>query len=284
MTRRQTWLRTAYRAHTVLTLVVVATLLVLNFTDVLSGEVALLLFLKIELPLAAVFLVFTALRFTRRGRSPEATDSGFLDRLETEEPLLRPVVLELRAFGSLGLAVAGKRQVPPGAKWFGYAKGSLTFAVVMVVVSVVELVVVHVLVPWAWLRIVLLVLTAWGVLFVFGFFATRIVRPHFITEGMLHLRWGHQAVLTTPLSNIVSAARLTNHSHTHPHIEGGRLILTQFQSTNLLIRFDVPVAAAAPVSKKHLPAGFRASEVQLYVDDPDGFLHVLSQFPNVVTT
>lgn len=284
MTQRRTWLRTAHRAHTALTIVVVVTLLVLNRTGALSGGMALRLFLMIEVPLLLIFLAITVLRFERPRGSSDSTGTGFLDRIEKEEPLLRPVVTEIRAFGSLWLVVARKRQVPSGAIPFGYTKGTMTFPLVMVVLSLAELVIVHILVPWDWLRIVLLILTIWGVLFILGFFATRIVHPHFITNEALHVRWGYSTVLATPLTNIVSATPHVNHAHTQPHVEDERLILTQFQSTNVLIRFVEPVAAAAPVSKKKKPADFQATEVQLYVDDPDAFLQTLQPLLDEVTT
>ncbi|MGO1435664.1 MAG: hypothetical protein ACTHV4_08765 [Canibacter sp.] len=284
MTQRRTWLRTTHRAHTLLTVMVVITLLALNLAGKLSSDMALRLFLVIEVPLLLVFLATTALRFRHLARSTDAEEVGFLDRLEIEEPLLRPVVVEFRAFGSLCLAVARKRQVPQKARPFGYTKGSMTFPAVMIAVSLAELVIVHMLVPWEWLQIVLLVLTVWGVLFFLGYFATRVVHPHFVTNEALHLRWGHPTVLSTPLTNIASVTPHTSHAHTQPEVQDERLILTQSQSTNVRIRFSEPVATAAPVSKKNRPADFHAREVQLYVDDPEGFLQALRPLPDEVTT
>lgn len=278
MTQRPTWLKMAHRLQAAFTLLVLITLLTLNLTGAISTGTAVLLFIVIELPLLILFGVFTFLRF--RGRdSASSISMGFLDRLEAEEPLLRPAVSELRTFQSLGLLILGRRRVPAGAEPFGYTKGTMTFPLVMVALSLVELVVVHILVPWHWLRIVLLVLTVWGVLFILGFFASRIVHPHFIANGALTLRWGQQTVLTAPRSHIASAAAHTNHVHTQPHIDGETLTLTQFQSTNVLIRFTEPLPAAAPLAKKHLPPDFHALEVQLYVDDPGGLLHALEPEP-----
>src|SRR5690625_7864383 len=101
---------------------------------------------------------------------------------------------------------------------------------VFFVLSLVELLIVHVVVPWQWLRIVLLMLTIGGVLFVAGFFATRVVHPHFVTAGVVHLRWGHRTVLTTPLSHGGSVIPHTNRSHTQPYAAAERLVFTQAQS------------------------------------------------------
>lgn len=266
-----------------LTILVVLTLLVLIRIEAVSGGVALHLFLMIELPLLVVLVTISVLRFRHLGRESGRSETGLLNRLVAEEPLLRPVVAELRTFESLVLAIRGKRKTPPGAAWFGYSKGAMTFPAVMIGVSLVELVIVHILVRWPWLQLVMLVVTAWGVLFILGYFASRIVYPHFITDGTLHLRWGHQTVLTTPLANVTAVAPHVNHAHAQPGIESERLILTQFQSTNVLIRFADPVAASAPVSRKHLPTDFHATEVQLHVDDPEALLRAFRSLPDEVT-
>lgn len=101
------------------------------------------------------------------------------------------------------------------------------------------------------------------------------LHPHVVTDDHLRLRWGHLIVLSSPLTNIAAVARHANHAHTQPQIEGERLILTQAQSTNVLVRFAEPVAAEAPVPKESKPADFHAQEVHLYVADPDGLLHAL---------
>lgn len=268
--------------HTALSVLVVLTLLVLRVTGVISTGTAVLLFLAVELPLLLVFFVLTVMRF--RQRDPvNAGELGFLEHLESEEPLLRPFVSEMRTFGSLFLLIRGKRLAPSDSTTFGYNKGAMTLPLILVALSVGELAVVHVIVPWTWLRITLLVLTVWGMLFIGGFFAHRVVYPHFIAGDTLHLRWGRQTVLITDVSNIASATLQVNYAHTQPHAEGTRLILTQLQSTNVLIRFAEPVAAAAPVSKKTLPADFHATEVELYLDDPDSFLRLVRSTPEATS-
>lgn len=293
MRQRRSRLRTVHRAHTFITVLAVATLVALNLTGHIGGGMALRLFLLIEVPLLLAFLLITLLRFRSFGRSggddetseaPGSQRLGLLDRIEAEEPLMRPVVAEIRAFGSLILVIGRKRRVPDGARPFGYAAGSMAFPVVIIALSLVELAVVHVLVPWPWLRIVLLVLTVWGVLFMLGFLSTRVVYPHFLTGNALHLRWGYRSVLETPLSNIVSVTAHSDHAHTQPYAEGERLILTQFQGTNVLLRFAKPVPAIMPMTKKQTPADFHVREVQLHVDQPDAFLRACTPLPDGAST
>lgn len=278
MTQRRTWLRTAHRAHAGLTIVLVLTLLALRLSDLVTGDMALRLFLAIELPMLAVFTIITTLRLREVARTPDPPDAaarGFLDRLAAEEPLLRPVVVEIRSFLSLCLAIRGRRRVPAAASGYGYTQGTMTFPIIMVALSLVELVVVHLLVPWPWLRIVLLVLTVWGVVFMLGYLATRVVNPHLVSADALTLRWGHHAVLTTPMANVASAQRHTDYAHTEPHAERDRLVLTQFQPVNVRVVLTEAVAVDPPVARRRRPADFRARELLLSVDDPDAFVRAV---------
>lgn len=280
MARGPSLLRTLHRADAVLTLSLAIVLVVLRLTGLISDHATLTIVLVVEVPLLLLFVVVTILRFRRRPEVTSPSRTSLLDRLVDEEPLLRPAVYELRAFAALLLLLGGKRRVPPGAIPFGYTRGTMTLPLVLIVLSAVELVVVHFLVPWDWLRLLLLILTIWGVLFMLGVLALRVVHPHLVHEGRLHLRWGRDSVLATPLVNIRRAVRLVNHAHTQPEIIGQRLVLTAFQSTNVLILFAEPVVAVAPVSKRRRPPGFRAVEAQLYVDRPDDFVEALNRSPD----
>jgi hypothetical protein len=275
MAQQRRWTRTAHRAHAGVTVVVLATVSVLNLTGRIDGGTALRLFLAVEVPMLVVFVVLTVLRLRHVVSTPAGDDRSLLDRVVAEEPLLRPAVSELRYGHSLVLAVAGRRRVPAGATPFGYTRGTMGVPVAIGVASLVEVVVVHLLVPWQWLRMILLVLSIWGVLILAGYFASRVVHPHLVIDDRLHLRWGRMTVLTTPLANVSSVSRRANHAHTQPHVDGDRMILTQFQSTNVVVRFVDPVSADAPVSTKERPADVQVTEVQLYVDDPERFRRVV---------
>lgn len=270
-------IRSLHRAQAGITVAVLAVLVGLRFTDVLSTGSTLLLFFIVEVPLLILFAAVTAVRFARIRPSPHTPETGAFDRIVAEEPLLRPAVTELRFFACLGRLLARRHKVPPGALPFGYAKGTMTVPVVMVALSVFELAIVHLIVPWPWLRIALLVLTVWAVLYVLGFFATLIVHPHLIASEQLQLRWGLKTVLVTPLSNVREVTPHTNHAHVRPHAEEALLVLTLSLSTNVRLRFTVPVPASPPVSKRGRPVDFHATEVWCRVDDPAAFVQALSK-------
>ena len=78
-----------------------------------------------------------------------------------------------------------------------YARGRLPVGLVFAGLAVVELVAVDLLVPWerlggfAWLRLVVLPASAYGVVWVALWMVAERTRPHLVTDEGLVLRWGH---------------------------------------------------------------------------------------------
>src|SRR5699024_6241030 len=269
MSTRSRRLRTAHRLHMGVSAVVLLTLAVLNLIGILDRRSALLLFVLIELPLLLLFAVLTILRWRRLGRAEGADGPGLLDRLVAEEPLLRPVAFEIRAFQSLILALAGRRRVPEGSVPFGYTRGMMTLPVALAVVSLVEVLVVRLLVPWLWLRILLLLLSVWGMLFLFGLLATRVVHPHFVGGDVLPMLWCRTTVLPSPRRAVAAALRRRQHTDSHPRAEDGLLVLSQWPSTDVRLHFTDPVRAAPSGGAREPLTESRASEVSLNVDEPE---------------
>ena len=269
-TKRRT-LKLLHRVHALLTVIVLIASITLYWTGVLTGFAATLMFVAVELPLLIVFVIISAVRF-RGARSRERKNTGFLDRLVEEEPLLAGPAVEIRAAASLGRWVARRPNVPAGAAAYGYANGSAMIPIVMIVASVIELAVVHVLVPWQWLRILLLVLTIWAIVFVLGYLSMRATHPHLVDNENLTLRWGREVVVRIPLTEIVDAQFHTGYRYTHPEINGETLVLPASQGTNVRLEFAEPVSATPPISRRHRPSDYRASEVLLGVDEPESFI------------
>lgn len=108
-------------------------------------------------------------------------------------------------------------------------------------------------------------------------FAARVVHPHVIAGGTLRLRWGDRVVLSTPLANIRTVARIADHARTQPELEDGRLVLTQFTTTVVRIDLVEPVDALAPFRRRGRPDREPVSELRLHVDDPSAFVRALGE-------
>lgn len=271
--------RVFHRAHTVVTVLTAVTLLTLGLSNIIPPHRALSYFLMIELPLLVVFVILSGMRLRKVIQHKRATGTSFTDALLQEEPLLKPAVFELRAYRHLWLALRHQRFVPEGAVAFSYTKGSYSIPTALMAASMIEMVALHFLIPWQWLRIVLVLVNVWGVLLLLGMIAGRTVRPHLVTGDELQVQWGHSSVLRTPVANIRSVTKTVNYLHHQPHIDGGRLFLCSFQSPNVLLEFTAPVPTDPPVGRKKKPKDFRASSIHLFVDDPDCLVNTIRGIP-----
>ena len=101
------------------------------------------------------------------------------------------VVLEIGIWRSLFLWVT--RRVSgqgPGVEACSYAKQVSPLFAVFIFVSAIELPVVRILLPWDTVRLVVDVLSVWGLLWMVGMLASVRVFPHLLDEDGLRIRYG----------------------------------------------------------------------------------------------
>lgn len=175
-------------------------LLVLESVLVVTGRLSLgtaaVIFVVLEtsLGLIAVGQLAGGVRRYRQRRAGGADrESAVLNALAAVLP--GPVAFlvrhELLAWSSMVLLLRRRKHgVSPGAVQVSYDAALRPLGLVLVGLSVVELVVFELVVPWQPVRLALLVLGVWTLLFVLGLVAANIVRPHVITDDELLLRFG----------------------------------------------------------------------------------------------
>ena len=165
---------------------------------VIAGIEVLLLLVGI----GQMILVFRRYRGGRRaGLGPwEALEGGLA--LVLPRLVAKLVVSEPRLFVCLVRWAFGRGR--PGEAEFGYGKGSpLGMLVVMVLLTApIEVVFWELLVPWAWLRWVLLVLSVYSVLWLVGLYASRVTLPHRLEEDGVRLRQGLFAEVFVPYAEV----------------------------------------------------------------------------------
>ncbi|ORJ97521.1 hypothetical protein A6F55_21110 [Prescottella equi] len=138
--------------------------------------------------------------------------------------------------------------------------------VAFLVASIVEAAAVHLLVPWPWLRAVLLVATGASIIATACWFAARAVHPHLVTSDTLTLRSGRATVLCVDRERIVRVVQTRRFDHTTQSIHDGRLHLPGPDGTVIDIDFDSPI----PVETRGR-GGIPQQEVtgaSLHVDTP----------------
>lgn len=185
----------------------------------------------------------------------------------------RAAMLEIWGYLSIFRFVFRRPKVPRGAQAFTYHSLVLPLLTVFIVVSAIELVVVDVLVRrWEGVRIAMLVLGIWGLVWMFGLLFGFLTRPHAVGPDGMRLRSG--AELDLPLRwHQVEA--VTGRKRTAPDKQpqisvdehGSRTLHLHMQNTtNVRITLRDPVAV-------RLPRGAQTvSTIELWADEPDAFV------------
>ena len=174
---------------------------------------------------------------------------------------------ELRLFEAVWQLATGRRDVRGDEVGIGYAKGRLPVELVFATLALIELLAVDLLVPWealgsfAWLRLVVLVASAYGILWIALWMVAERTRPHLASDDALVLRWGHLPIATVPWSAIAEVR-----VHHRYSADDSRLTHdVPLQGTNLDIELAVPMDARIPFKRRHR----EVTGISLGLDDPD---------------
>ncbi|WP_377320614.1 hypothetical protein ACFJIY_16420 [Pimelobacter simplex] len=117
----------------------------------------------------------------------------------------RFVRLEVQLYAALGRWLARRVDVPAGATGWGYSRMVTPVMWLWIFGSACELPIAHVLVPWEGVRIALLVVGVWGVVWMIGLLASLKVYPHLVAEAGLTVRYGKLARIAVPWTAIAEA-------------------------------------------------------------------------------
>ena len=245
---------------------------ILLATGTITPAVALALFLAVEVPLGAVAVSGYVRRY-REHRCRSGSRRDALRALAADDPYLRMMAAEARTFASLGRWIARRPDVPAGAVAIGYSRGTLGIPIALSIAAGIELVAVHLLIPWPTVRLILDLLGVYALLMILGLLAGLIVRPHLIVGGELVLRSGPHVCARVPLSDVTEVRRDRRLSPTSAAVDtdGDRdiLALPGPDGTSLTVLLARPVEAAMPGMPWAAPEMRQVSEVRLHVDDDD---------------
>jgi hypothetical protein len=185
----------------------------------------------------------------------------------------RSLMMEIWGYVSILRYVLRRPKVPAGAAAFTYHQPVLPLLVAFIVVSAIDLVVVDVLVRrWPTVRIALLVLGVWGLVWMFGLLFGFLTRPHAVGPDGIRVRSGAEVDIPLPWELIDSVTRRKQAAQDkQPRMtiddEGVRTLHLEMQhETNIEITLRRPVTARMP------QGAMTVSRVCLYADDPRSFV------------
>lgn len=115
--------------------------------------------------------------------------------------------LESRQYRDIWWWVRRRCDVPTQATAVPYAQLAAPVIWIFVVVSAIEVVVVHILLhPWPIVRWIAFVAGVWSLIWMIGMLASYRVRPHWLDETELRIRCGAVAEISVPLAMIAGVS------------------------------------------------------------------------------
>lgn len=177
---------------------------------------------------------------------------------------------ELRIWRSLGIWLFRLRTVPPGARAHRYAGPVTPFMIVFIAVSAVELPVLHLLLPWEAVRLIVDILSVWGLFWMIGLLASVRVHPHLVTDEGIWVRYGLSVDVMVPWDAVASVRSQGR------GVEGGRTVhyeqtpAGRVASVLVMKQTTVDLVLRGPTVFEDLPrhGDEPVVELRLYADDP----------------
>lgn len=127
------------------------------------------------------------------------------DRLKKLGSLTRFVVrYEIAMYVALLRWIFRRPAVPRGSRRITYHKLVTPVLALWIFASAAEVPLFHVITPWATVRIVLLAVSVWGLVWMLGYFASLRVYPHLVSDTALTVRSGALTRIELPWDAVES--------------------------------------------------------------------------------
>lgn len=160
----------------------------------------------------------------------------------SRHPAVRAARYEWSLYRDLWRWSRGETLVPRNAEALPHQPGRLQLVCMFTVVMLIELVVVHLLLPEGVLRVVALLLSLWGIVFIWALIGSERIRPSYIDSERLVLRRGRKIFANIPLKLITAQTRSRSHA-SETEVSEGELVLGGPAGTDTLIKLSAPVDA-----------------------------------------
>ncbi|TQK18560.1 hypothetical protein FBY40_1048 [Microbacterium sp. SLBN-154] len=185
----------------------------------------------------------------------------------------RATQMEAAGWVSLARLVFLRPRVPAGAVAVPYHRPVTGILTIFIVLSALEVPIIDLIVhPWPFVRIPLLILGIWGVVFMLGMLAGYVTRPHAVGAGGLRIRQSTDLEIALSWDDVLSVARRREVRHRGPKFTPGRtddawtVHLPMQDETNLSVKLERPIEVAMPQGV------VRIDEIRFWADDPTAFM------------
>lgn len=159
-----------------------------------------------------------------------------------KHPGFRLAKYELSLYRDLWLWIRGETLLPAGAQALPHPPGRLQMLGFVTAVLVVEMVVVHLILPAGVVRVVALLLSLWAIIFVWGLIAAERIRPSYICDDVTVLRRGRTVFAEIPTA-VVQHKSVDRSFASAIEIRDGELTVGGPAGTDALLQLSSPVMA-----------------------------------------
>lgn len=209
-----------------------------------------------------------------RAEKPEPT--------RTQALFARGAGIEKIIYAAIGRAIMRRPWKAPDAQGFHYHSQSLAVLFIFIVLSALEIVIIDLIVhQWLWVRIPLLVIGIWGLVWMTGLLCAHFMRPHTVGSEGVRVRDGLDMDVHVTWDDVYSVA-LNSRSYEPktPSIiddQGGRsLVMGISDHTNIEIVLERPTTVTLPGLA---PKGGEqvVDRIYLWTDTPREFLAAVGE-------
>ena len=190
----------------------------------------------------------------------------------------RLAVLEVRLYVALLRWCLRRKDVPSNAEPWPYAALVAPVLWLWVFGSATELVVFHLIIPWETVRLVVDVISIWGLIWMLGTLAAYRIRPHLLLPDELRVRNSVYHDICVPRKAIVSAAV---REVALPSSMRSLQIATDDDACHLAVgisgRTNVVLTLRSATPLRTTKGMVTTDTVRLWVDDPRSFVTRLNQ-------
>lgn len=176
------------------------------------------------------------------------------------------LVTEWRMYVGAARMLTRRSDVPDDAVALPHVGAVSVLLWAFTAVSAVELVALHVVLPWEGVRLAADVLGIWGVVWCLGLTACHYVYPHLATAEGLELRLQrHRPAVVVPWTSVASV-RVRERS-----LESGAALVVdpaRVLSVGVAKRTSLDLALSRPLAVEVKGVTHEVDEVRVYVDDP----------------
>lgn len=176
---------------------------------------------------------------------------------------------EWRMYVGVWRLLSRRPDVPTGSRPIRYVGAVSVLLWAFTVLSVVELAVVHVVLPWEKVRLAADVLGIWGVVWILGMTGCHYVYPHLVTDRALRVRHTERKDLVTVPWDLLRSASTRERSLSTSR----RLLVSEDEGVAVLnvvvgSRTNVDLRLHRPLAVTVRDSSHVVEEVRLFADDP----------------